>query len=110
MGRLKDSDSDVREAAVEALGSQSPWPPETLQAVMGRLDDSYPDMRWAVVKALGRQSPWPPETLQAVMGRLDNSKSNMASGLEALLWKQYNIPSLFLELHPDNTAATLCQI
>ncbi|KAL2846715.1 armadillo-type protein [Aspergillus pseudoustus] len=108
MGRLNDSNKDVRRAVVKALGSQSPWPPEILQAVMGRLDDSDWVMRRGAVEALGSQSPWPPEILQAVMGRLDDSK--LASGLEALLWKHDNIPSLFLQLHPDAAAATLCRI
>lgn len=37
---MVDSDSDVRRAAVDALGRQSPCPPEILQAVTARLDDS----------------------------------------------------------------------
>ncbi|KAL2782639.1 armadillo-type protein [Aspergillus keveii] len=110
MGRLADSDWDVRNAAVGALGRQSPWPPEILQAVMGRLDDSIGFVRHAAVDALGNQSPWPPEILQAVMGRLDDSDWDMASRLEALLWKHDDIPSHFVQLHPDAAAATLCRI
>jgi hypothetical protein len=45
---MDDSDSDVREAAVKALGTQSPWPPEIVQAVMYRLDDGD----WTVVSTM----------------------------------------------------------
>ncbi|KAL4934800.1 hypothetical protein BDV06DRAFT_208247 [Aspergillus oleicola] len=107
---LDDSDEDVRSAAVYALGSHSPWPPEILQAVMGRLDDSDGHVRRAAAEAFGSQSPWPPEVLQAVMGRLDDSDEDMALRLEALLWKHDNIPSQFLQLHSDAAVVALCRI
>ncbi|KAL4733572.1 hypothetical protein BDV11DRAFT_213664 [Aspergillus similis] len=73
---MDDSNGDIRQAAVEALGSQSAWPPEIFSAVIGRLDDSDYQVRRAAVKALGSQSAWPPEILSAVIGRLDNSNGD----------------------------------
>ncbi|KAF7134094.1 hypothetical protein CNMCM5793_005723 [Aspergillus hiratsukae] len=67
---MDDSDSVV--AAIQALGRQSPLPPEILEAVTCRLHDSERDVRWAAIQALGSQPPWPPEFLQAVTCRLDN--------------------------------------
>jgi hypothetical protein len=69
---MDDSNPAVRLAAAQALGTQSLWPPEILQAIMCRLDDDDGDVRWAAVWALGTQSPWPPEILQVVARRLDD--------------------------------------
>jgi hypothetical protein len=109
MGRLDDC-SAVRQAAVQALGRQSPWSPEVLQVVMGRLDDSNEDVRLAAAEALGRQPPLPPEFIQAVMGRLDDSNWGVASRLEALLWKHDSFPPLYLPMIPDSAALALCRI
>jgi HEAT repeat protein len=67
---MDDDDGHVRRAALFALGAQSPWPAEILQAVTCRLDDEDVDVRRAAIDTLGKQSPWPPEILQAVTCRL----------------------------------------
>ncbi|KAL4749549.1 hypothetical protein BDW72DRAFT_204630 [Aspergillus terricola var. indicus] len=125
ISRLDDSDWFVRRTTVGALGGQHPWPPEIFSAVIGRLDDSDWYVRRAAVKALGRQSPWPPEIFSAVMCRqspwppeifsavmcrLDDSNKDVASSLEALLWKHDNFPSLLLNLHSNAAASALCRI
>jgi hypothetical protein len=99
----------VRRAAVEALGTQSPWPLEILQAVTCRLNDEDGNVREAAVQALDTQSPWPPEILQAVMCRLDGRDWTMVSKIEALLWKHDDFVSPFFNLHAD-AASGLCKI
>jgi HEAT repeat protein len=94
---MDDSNEDIRQVAVEALGSNSPWAPETLSAVIGRLDDSDWGVRQAAVKALG------------AIGRLD-SDENMASRSEPPLWKHGDFPFLFVHLHSDAAASALCRI
>jgi HEAT repeat protein len=94
---MDDSEWGVRRAAVDALGTQSPWPPEIPQAVMCRLDDSDPDVRLAAVNALGKQSPWPPEILQAVMCRLDDSHPDVRLAAVGALGTQSPWPSEMLQ-------------
>jgi hypothetical protein len=99
----------VRLAAVKALGTQSPWPPEILQAVTCRLDDDNYIVRQAAIEALGTQSPWPPGILQEIMGQLDKEDSRVVAKIEALLWKHDDFLSHFFNLHAD-AASGLCKI
>ncbi|EEA18489.1 conserved hypothetical protein [Talaromyces marneffei ATCC 18224] len=74
---MGDSDSNVRRAAVEALGTQSPWSPNILEAVIRRLEnDEDSGVRRAAIKALGTQSPWPPAILEAVIRQLENNRDS----------------------------------
>jgi hypothetical protein len=100
---------NVKRAAVEALGTHSPWPPEILQAVMCRLDNDDEDVKCAAVEALGTQSSLPPEILQAVMCRLGARNWTVVSKIEALLWKHDDFVSLIFNLHA-NAALGLCKI
>jgi NACHT/LRR/PYD domain-containing protein 3 len=72
---MDDDDGDVRRAAIDALGRQSPWTPDILEAVTRRLDNEQDsDVRSAAIDALGRQSPWSPGILKTVIRRLDNDE------------------------------------
>ncbi|KUL81436.1 hypothetical protein ZTR_10667 [Talaromyces verruculosus] len=72
-----DSDSNVRHAAIEALGTQSPWSPDILEAVIYRLENDEDSLvRRAAIEALGAQSPWPPGIRKSVMCRLENDRDS----------------------------------
>jgi hypothetical protein len=106
---LDDHALHVSYAAAQALGRQSPWPPEILQAVLCRLDNNNVHVRRAAVDALGTQPPLPPEVLQAIMCRLDDRDWTVAAKIEALLWRHDDFLSPFFNLHAD-AASGLCKI
>ncbi|KAK0703517.1 NACHT domain-containing protein [Lasiosphaeria miniovina] len=54
--RLEDSDSDVRQAAIEALQGQAGLTEEVLQCIAARLEDSDSDVRRAAIEALMSQA------------------------------------------------------
>ncbi|KAI9373900.1 hypothetical protein BJX61DRAFT_500881, partial [Aspergillus egyptiacus] len=101
--RLGHSNSGVRQAAVEALGTQSSWPPEILHAVTLRLDNSDRGVSQAAVKALGTQSPWPPETFHAVTCRLGHSDLGMRWATVTALGTQLSWP-------PETLHAVICRL
>lgn len=103
-------DADMRRTVIEALGTQSPWSSDVLEAVLRRLEnDAHGAVRCAAIRALGTQSPWSSEILEAVLPRLENDgDGDMASKIEALLWKQ-DFLILCFNLN-GNATSTLCQI
>ncbi|KAF3389772.1 hypothetical protein DPV78_011861 [Talaromyces pinophilus] len=74
---MDDNDSDVRRAAINALGTQSPWSPDIFEAMMHRLEndkDLY--VRRAAIDALSTRSPWSPDILKAVIHQLENDRAS----------------------------------
>ncbi|QGA20675.1 hypothetical protein EYB26_008381 [Talaromyces marneffei] len=108
---MGDSYPDVRRAAIKALGTRSPWSPDILKAVIRRLEnDEDLDVRRAAIEVLGTQSSWSPDILEAVICQLENEKySDLASKIEALLWKhdEFLFPFFYLNA---NAASALCKI
>ncbi len=66
---LRDTNSDVRQAAAQALGAQDRLPPEGVQALVQRLGDDDWQVRQAAVRALGAQGDrLPPEQWLTLLG------------------------------------------
>ncbi|KAF9432013.1 hypothetical protein BGZ76_011414 [Entomortierella beljakovae] len=69
---LQDNDSDVRFAAVEALGNQSTMSESTLSALITALQDDDPYVRQVAAKALGNQSTLSESTISQIVATADD--------------------------------------
>ena len=76
-GQLRDNNTQVQEAAVNALGRQATLSSEILQAIASRLEDDNTFVREAAVTALGGQVTLSPEILQAIASRLEDDDTTV---------------------------------
>lgn len=95
--RLDDRNSNVREAAANALGSHSILPEEIVEKVVERLDDKRGKVRKAAARAIGAQATLLGEILEAIAKRLDDKDSNVREDIVYALGSQYNLPSEILK-------------
>jgi HEAT repeat protein len=88
MDRLEDSEWNIRQFAIDALGKQNALPEDILHAIAGRLEDSEWNVRQSAIDALSNQNTLSEDILHAIAGRQEDSDGYVRQSAMDALSKQ----------------------
>ncbi|KAI0543783.1 hypothetical protein F4679DRAFT_567400 [Xylaria curta] len=102
--RLEDLDSNVRDAAIEALQAQSHLNEPILQAIVSKLENSDWNIRLAAIRVLRVRPNLKRQILQAIVGRLTDSSSSVRESATRTLEEQSNLEAQIIQAVVDKLA------